>query len=104
MSEINGNSFNPNKDIKVQQSSSFDATRKNVNNEDRVEKQQTDAASPAYEALGRSAVKVDNFDADMARLMAHPELAEVSDGLFNAAMAAGLDYPKAATFATFETM
>ncbi len=98
MSEINNNGFNPNKEIKMPQPTSLNnvSNNKNVN----IEKQQTDASAPVSEALGKSMVKVDNHEADMQRLLKNPQLAEVSDKMFNAACRAGIPYPEAATFAT----
>lgn len=102
MSEINNNGFNPNKDIKIQKHVSNEPL--NMPKEVRVEKQQTDASSPVSEYLGKSVVKVDNHDADMRRLLANPEIAELSDNLYEAALRAGVSAPEAATFATSEVM
>ena len=101
MSEINNNGFNPNKEIKMPQPTSLNNVNINAKNIN-VEKQQTDASAPVSEALGKSIVKVDNHEADMQRLLKNPQLAEVSDKMFNAACRAGLSYPEAATFATTE--
>ncbi len=101
MSEINNNGFNPNKEIKMPQPTSLNNVNINAKNIN-VEKQQTDASAPVSEALGKSMVKVDNHEADMQRLLKNPQLAEVSDKMFNAACRAGLSYPEAATFATTE--
>lgn len=101
MSEINNNGFNPNKEIKMPQPTSLNNANINAKNIN-VEKQQTDASAPVSEALGKSMVKVDNHEADMQRLLKNPQLAEVSDKMFNAACRAGLSYPEAATFATTE--
>ncbi len=102
MSEINNNGFNPNKEIKMPQPTSLNNSNINAKNNNITEKQQTDASAPVSEALGKSMVKVDNHDADMQRLLKNPQLAEVSDKMFNAACRAGLSYPEAATFATTE--
>ena len=47
--------------------------------------------------------KVDNHDADMQRLLKNPQLAEVSDKMFNAACKAGVAYPEADSFATIDS-
>lgn len=101
MSEINNNGFNPNKEIKMPQPTSLNNANINAKNIN-VEKQQTDASAPVSEALGKSMVKVDNHEADMQRLLKNPQIADVSDKMFNAAVKAGISYPEAATFATTE--
>lgn len=101
MSEINNNGFNPNKEIKIQPTTLNNAQFKNTSNVE--EKQQKDASAPVSEALGKSMVKVDNHDADMQRLLKNPQLAVVSDKMYEAACRAGISYPEAATFATIDS-
>lgn len=99
MSEINN--IKPNNDI-ILQASAMNSVQP-AKKESVETPQQKDASAPVSEALGKSMVKVDNHDADMQRLLKNPQLAEVSDKMFNAATRAGIAYPEAATFATIDS-
>ena len=96
------NNINPNKEILLQASAMNSAQPAKKETAPEAPQQKV-ALAPVSEALGKSMVKVDNHDADMQRLLKNPQLAEVSDKMFNAACKAGVAYPEAATFATIDS-